>query len=175
MDGRTARSHALNAAALLHADEFARDRGDPRTEDVLRTANRLTEWLLGAAHIRFLLGPVIEQGIASPPAHHHRHTTEGAVMAALTDTQKFAVTVQASDSKGFPVADSFTFTEDSNGAVITVTAGEDGKSAIVSAVAPGSAVLTATDADGITGTLAVDVTTGGVASIVMTATDPTEQ
>jgi Bacterial Ig-like domain (group 2) len=89
----------------------------------------------------------------------------------MTDAQAVTYTVDPEDSKGFPVADTITWSESSGGTVVTATPAADGLSCVFAAVAPGTATISATD-----GTLSasdsIDVTTGGVASLVLTPGAP---
>ena len=93
---------------------------------------------------------------------------------SLTDAEKFTYTVEPEDSRGFQVADTLTWSEDSGGAVITLTPSDDGLSADVVAVAPGTANVTVSDGT-LSGADQVTVTTGPVAQIVMTPGPVSEQ
>ena len=84
----------------------------------------------------------------------------------IHDNEKFSLTVDTKDAKGFETADSITWTADDNGAVIELQVSDDSRSCEVVAVAPGSAVITVSDdAAGLSATEAVDVVAGGTATI----------
>jgi hypothetical protein len=89
----------------------------------------------------------------------------------MTDSQQVSYGVEPEDDKGFPVADTITWSEDSGGAVLSAAPSADGLSCVFTAVAPGSANVTASD-----GTLSasdlVTVTAGAVASLVLTPGTP---
>jgi hypothetical protein len=91
----------------------------------------------------------------------------------VTDQQSDSLTVSAVDAAGFstPDAGPFNWSVD-NTAVATVTDNGDG-TAKVQAVAPGSANVTSTDANSLTGSLAVTVNPGPASSLVITAGTPT--
>jgi hypothetical protein len=94
-----------------------------------------------------------------------RYTSGGHLQ--LTDSQQVLLAAQAQDAKGFADPDTLTWSEDSGGAVVQLQPSADGGSCLVVAQAPGSATVKADDGT-INGSLAVDVTPAGVASIVIT-------
>jgi hypothetical protein len=171
------RAQALAAAAVLHAPRFGAARAAGRHQDdgdeaVLTTANRLAAWLLGPVTLQLIPGQVTTQGSPAHPRHYHH--TEGMTMQ-IADNDDIVFTVNAEDSKHFPVVDPCTFTtDDPNGAVATLVPAADGMSVTLKAVAPGTVNLTCTDGR-ISGTEAIVVTVGPVASLVMTAGTPTPQ
>ena len=92
---------------------------------------------------------------------------------SITDQQEDSLTVSAVDAAGFSTPDAGPFTWNSdNTAVATVTDNGDG-TAEVKPAGPGSANVTSTDANGVSGTLPVTVTTGPAQSLVITAGTPT--
>ena len=99
----------------------------------------------------------------------------------LNDNQYFPLVVQAVDTKGFPVQDTSAVSfASSDETVFTIgqlpdpanPAGGNVDCAI--AAGPGSAVLSGNDGN-ISGTLAVDVTTGNIASLNITAGQVADQ
>ncbi len=88
----------------------------------------------------------------------------------LHDTEEFTLSVDTKDAKGFETADAIEWAADDAGAVIALTPAADGRSCLVSAVAPGSAVITVTDSaasPALTATEAVDVVPGATATIAL--------
>jgi hypothetical protein len=139
-------------------------------------ADHVYAWLRRRPSIvpaRIVVGdPIVsEQGSPAVPVPLKR----GANMAVvMTDTQQAAWPApQAEDSKGFAVQDAITQTEDGGGAVIALTVNPDGSSVGV-AIAPGTCNVTWTDGT-ISFTDAVNVTPGGVATIVVGAATVTDQ
>jgi|SRR5215469_5349826 len=94
----------------------------------------------------------------------------------LTDSQQVVLTASAADAKGDPVPDTFTWSVDNN-AVLTLTPGADTTTVTAVAVAPGNAVVTATDAStpAVVGTLAVSVVGGAPATVTITPGTPEPQ
>lgn len=139
-------------------------------------AGQVYAWLRERPSItpaRIVVGDPVISEQASPATH--LPLKRGAHMAVvMTDTQQAAFPApQAEDSKGFVVTDAITETEDSNGAVVALTVNPDGTSTAV-AVAPGVANVTWTDGN-ISFTEAVNVTPGGVATIVVGSPTITDQ
>ena len=87
----------------------------------------------------------------------------------ITDTEVATYTVAEADDKGFPVTDPIVWSEDSAGAVLS----SDGAGGFT-AVAPGSATITATDGT-LTASDLVTVTTSAAASLVLGTPLVTEQ
>lgn len=99
--------------------------------------------------------------------------TPVALSLDMTDVQSDTFTLAPVDAKGFAVPDGpYTWSEDSAGAVISLAVSDDTSSVVATAVAPGVATLTVTDPTGLTGTEAVTVTPGPVASISIVAGTP---
>ena len=92
---------------------------------------------------------------------------------SMSDTQQVAYTVEPEDSKGNQTSDTLTWSEDSNGAVVAMTASADGLSAEFVAVAPGTATISVTDGT-LNGSDLVTVTAGPVASLVLTPGTPAD-
>ncbi len=92
----------------------------------------------------------------------------------MDDTDFFMLAVDPVDSKGAPTTDNgpFTWTEDSNGAVVTLQPSPGGNQCNVVAAMPGSANVTVTDAGGLSGVEAVVVTASTVSALSLTATTP---
>lgn len=94
----------------------------------------------------------------------------------ITDTQQFDINVEAKDSKGNDVPDSLTW-EISSTAGTTLTV--DDETTLKVTVAAGNPevgiVITATDPNGLSGTLSFDVLGGAATALTLTAGDPTEQ
>lgn len=165
-----ARQEALQLAVTLHA---SLDSGEGVSQAaavdaaVLATAGAFTQWLLAApAYLTLTVFPITyEQG---NHALHRPTTRTGDDMAVtLTDTEEVSYAVEAEDSKGFPVADTLTWSESSDGAVVALTASADGTSAEFVAVAPGTSTITVTDGT-LTASDVITVTAGAVASLVLT-------
>lgn len=167
-----ARLEAIRVVAELFAGSRPRE-----IHDVLAAADRVEAWLR-ARPARLVVRPsplTFTEGIPGPGAPTRITTLPGGRMSVvMTDAQQVTYTVEAEDSKGFEVADTLTWSEDSGGAVVTVTPAEDGMSAVVAAVAPGTATVSVTDGT-LSGSDLVTITTGSVASIVLTAGTPGDE
>lgn len=95
----------------------------------------------------------------------------------IHDNEEFTLTLEGTDSKGVPTPDTFTATS-SDETICTVTDSDaDGKTFLVTAGLPGSAVITIAEADGgpVTVTEAVDVIAGDLALISVVEGTPTVQ
>lgn len=92
----------------------------------------------------------------------------------MADIQFVTLTVDPEDSKNQPTTDNgpFTWTEDSNGTVTTLQASADGTQCNVIAGTPGTANVTVTDANGLTGVEAVTVTSSTVTALGLSASSP---
>jgi hypothetical protein len=94
----------------------------------------------------------------------------------ITDTQQFDINVQPMDSKGNVVPDSLSWTIASTaGTTLTV---DDATTLLVTVVAGGpeaGVAVTATDANGLTGTLTFDVVGGAATILNLTPGAPVEQ
>jgi hypothetical protein len=168
-DIQLARIEALRAAVAI-------TRPGSHPDVVIAVADRLEAWLLEPpAHLVLTPSPLtFTQGAPGPgvPTRHHHQGVNMAV--TLTDNQQVTYTVEAEDSKGFEVSDTLAWSEDSAGAVITLTVAADGLSALAAAVAPGSATVTVTDGT-LSGSDLVTVTTGEVAQIILTPGAPEDE
>lgn len=93
----------------------------------------------------------------------------------ITDTQEFTITVEPEDSKGDATSDTLTWSISST-AGTTVTADETTLVATVIAGNPEVGItVTATDPNGITGTLSFDVVAGVAKTLSLTPGTPSEQ
>ena len=169
----SARGTALDAAVALHA---SRNRADDAR--VLDTASRFLAFLLeGPAVLAVVAAPLTsEQGDPgkSVPTVYVR-TSEGDMAVQLTDTQQVDLSVQPEDTKGNPTTDSnLTWSEDSGGAVVTLSASADGTTCTVVAGQPGTANVTVSDGT-ISGVEAVAVVPGTASQLVINAGTPVDQ
>jgi hypothetical protein len=137
-------------AAIAHGDGL-----DP--EQITGRAGTFYSWLRG----RDTLRPYrLVVSFGSPNTQGARKMAD--VTLNLLDNQDDNGTVKAVDAKGFATADS-PFTWNNAGPdVVEITPSEDGTQIAVSALAPGDAVLTVTDAGGLTGSVLVHVDAGPV-------------
>jgi hypothetical protein len=156
--------------------------GDPALEkDIIGLFDTFLMLIAGSAFSLEILPGKVTSQTGHPNAHDPHITPGGAVQ--LKDTERFALVVNAVDTKGFPVPDTNAVTfASSDDTVITVeTASGDPDQAnypdgtqFVKAGNPGSATVQGSDGN-ITGTLAVDVTAGDVASLSISAGTVTPQ
>lgn len=162
------RAEGLRLAVELHSrQDFAQGSYLDSAGRILTDAAQFATWL-ESRPARIKVGnPVItEQG---HPGHSLPLNRTGADMAVtITDTQVATYpAAEADDSKGFPVSDTITVSEDSGGAVVALVSNPDG-TAVFSAVAPGAAQVSWTD-----GTISfadtINVTSGDAATIVVGA------
>ena len=178
MDIDEARAEGLALAVELHAiqdtprDQFTRE---ALPERVIATAGQFASWLLARPHhLRLIPAPYTFAQPAYPGPAVRTKTGDNGMSVTMTDAQEVSYSCAADDSKGFPVSDTFTWSSDDGGAVLTVTPSADGTSCVFAAVAPGSATISVTD-----GTLSasdlITVTPGGVASLVLTPGTPTDE
>lgn len=144
---------------------------------VIDVAEAYVSWLRKPVSVRLELVAVAEQDDPGVPL------PVGEGMTTLSDTQQALYVIEAADARGFPVDSTFTATATPDG-VVTVSIAEatsgtaSGKDELtVVAVAPGSAVVTITNTDNpaIFGSDSIDVTPGGVATVVLSAPTITEQ
>jgi len=164
------RSEALRLAVALYA---LRPHDDLTTDAVLLAAGKFTQWLTARpASIRVGDPVITAQG---HPGHPHPLTRTGPDMAVTmkdTDNATYPAAEEL-DSKGFPVQGAVTVSEDSNGAVVAMTANDDGTTTFAG-FAPGAAQVTWTD-----GTISfadtINVTAGDAATIVVGAPTITPQ
>jgi hypothetical protein len=177
-DIEAARFEGLQLAVQLHT---RLDHGDPFgshsiADRVIHTAGEFATWLL-AAPARLALRPApftFAEGPSGPGVPTRIVNLGGTMSVTITDTEEVTYACEPEDSRGFPVTDTLTWSEDSAGAVITITAAADGLSAVVAAVAPGTANISVTDGT-LSGTDAVTVTTGPVAQLVLTPGAPVSE
>lgn len=161
------RLEAVKATSVLYA-------GARTPLDMLAGAEQILAWLGKKPH-RLVLTPApftFAEGRPGPGVPT-KYLGDG-MSVTMKDDQQVTYSVEAEDDRGFAVADSLTWSADDGGAVLTVTPSADGMSAVFAAVAPGTATITATD-----GTLSasdlITVTTGDVASLVLTPGAPEAQ
>lgn len=94
----------------------------------------------------------------------------------ITDTQQFDINVEAKDSKGNDVPDNLTWAITSTaGTVLTVDDTTTLKVTIAAGQPEVGITVTATDPNGLSGTLSFDVVGGAATALTLTAGDPTEQ
>jgi hypothetical protein len=176
-----ARLAALDASVRFHAairGDLALQIGIGRDvtiseaeQEIRATADNFAAWLLGPTRIALARSQVVSQATGQPTGT----SNEGAPMQ-IHDDEKFALTVDTKDARGFETADSITWTADDDGAVISLQVSDDSRSCEVLAVAPGSAVITVSDdAAGLSVTEAVDVVAGGTATIGLVEGDVEKQ
>jgi hypothetical protein len=165
------RLEALAEAVRLHA------RHQSDAEEVLETAGMFAAWLSALPH-RLRLRPApftFPQAPSGGPGIPVTFTSTGGHMSVIiSDAQEITYTVEPEDSKGFPVADTLTWSEDSSGAVVTVTPSADGLSALFAAVGPGTATITVSDGT-LSGSDLITVTAGEVASLALTPGAPASE
>ena len=165
-----ARGAAAIAAARLHAPAAISigvpvdlHGQAPLLDTVRATAEVLAAWILGTTQLTIIRGPVVSQATGLPTGTPNQGDT-----MQLHDDEKFGLSVDTKDAKGFETGDSVTWASDDNGAVVSLAVSADGRSCEVVAVAPGSAVITVTDdAAGLSATEAVDVVPAGTATIAL--------
>lgn len=167
---------AMAFAVDLHRGDF--DAGD--APDVCDTANVIFRWLVPLTY-HFTFGPVTDQSSGQPTGN-----TFGGTMSQLHDDEDVTGRVTARDAKGFEVSDDPTTDADNitwglaagGDGVVTLTVDADSRGFSLSAVAPGSTVLTA-DIATVRGprtvTQAIDVIPGGVETLEIVMGTPTKQ
>ncbi len=168
----------MKARELALVAAVDRHRGDGSSDQViLASAAAYAAWLGGEPqHLVLDISPLtFSQGntiIAEPT----RLIMTGVNQMAVTmdDTDFYTLTVDPVDSKGATTTDNgpFTWTEDSNGAVVTLQPSADGTQCNVVAAMPGSANVTVTDAGGLTGVEATVVTSSAASALGLTASTP---
>ncbi len=160
------RTVALNAAVALHRRHS--DHARQLDDRVLATADRFAAFLGGTVRLRLTAGPITDQETDAPTG---ATIPEGATVAQLHDNEKFTVTADTEDAKGFDTSEVIEWTFD-NPDVAGLVVSADTKSVDVIAGIPGSGVLTATvPALGLSATLAVDVVAAGTATIELAVGD----
>lgn len=173
-----AKEVALDAAARLYAggrfQQAACVMGDDGAADaVLATADKFTAWLRRVGKIRLTLVSIEEQesgeSLPLPP---------GGSMTTIDTSQQVRYIINSADDRGFPVDATLAVSVEPAGAVTAeileassgTASGKD--ELLVKAVAPGSALVKVFDPaqpDVVFGSDAVDVTPGGVATVVLSA------
>jgi hypothetical protein len=138
---------------------------------VLALADIFYRWLAAPVTLSMAAAPVTYEQAGGPGVP--TVFREGTTVAILTDTQQVTLAVEPEDSKGEPAPDTLTWSSsDTN--VITLTVAPDTLSALAVAGAPGTAVVTVTDGT-LSATDSIDVTSGPVASLVITEGTPEPQ
>lgn len=170
---------AMEHAVALHVEDF--DVDHDRIE-LLNTAQTITYWLAyGPTFPTIIFNPVLDQTTGEATGN-----TFGGPMSQLHTDEKVTGTIRALDSRGFEVpddpateSDNVTWTLQAGGEdVATLEVSGDSRSATLSAVAPGSTVLTAdiqTPAGARVVTQAIDVIPGDVASLEIVMGTPVKQ
>jgi hypothetical protein len=165
-----AREAALNASLHMHLAEASRrglirhPEGGNTEQKILDTASRFYAWLTGTVTLTLHEGPVVSQATGKPTGTTH---PEGENMQ-LHDDEKFNLSVDTKDAKGFETSDAIDWAASDGGTILALTVASDGRSCEVVAVAPGSAVITVTDnatTPPMTATEAVDVVPAGTATV----------
>lgn len=171
---------AMAHAVTLHVDRFDGDSADHR--DLLDTAIVIHYWLAyGPTFPTIIFAPVLDQVTGEATGN-----VFGGPMSQLHTDEKVTGTIRALDSRGFEVpddpateSDNVTWTLQAGGeGVATLEVSGDTRSATLSAVAPGSTVLTAdiaTPAGNRVVTQALDVIPGDVASLEIVMGTPVKQ
>lgn len=162
MDAAQARAAALIAAAIQL----------PGSAPAALTgyAGQLAPWI-GLGPLRITIDALTYQQSSSQAVK--TISTGGNVQ--LTDTQQFTAHIHPEDSRGFDTTDaSLAWTEDSNGAVVTLQPSDDGTSCVFVAVAPGTANYTVSDGTRQAAGVAT-VVAGDVAQLVLAEDAPVDQ
>lgn len=149
--------------ALQLAVSAVKEGWDQRqVEEVLRIAKQFYYFLapIPAKLVVFPTGEVTDLNTGKPTG---TPITQGGTMQ-LHDNEEFTLSVSETDSKGVALQDTLTWSENSNGQVVTLQVAADTQSAVIVANLPGSAVVTVTDGT-LSATEAVDVVPGTVAKI----------
>lgn len=167
------RAEALRLAVDLHAGSHATTWGAPIAERVLDDAGRFERWLIGApARLHLTPSPfTFNQGMPGPGVPTIIITSGDQMAVQMLDTQAVSYTCEPEDSKGFPVADTLTWSESSGGAVVIAAPAADGLSCQFTAVAPGTSTITVTDGT-LSGSDVITVTAGPAAQLVLTPGTP---
>lgn len=160
-----ARREGLRLAVNLYA---CRDSTDLHGQ-IIHAAREFAEILLGRPASITLVDPSITEAATGRPVQLQRTGADMAV--TITDTQiaDYSGAVAEKDTKGFPVSDALTWSEDSAGAVVS----GDGAGKFT-AVAPGVANITVSDGTLVAGD-AITVDAGAAASLLLGAPVVTEQ
>jgi hypothetical protein len=171
-----ARLLGLQLAVDLYADwepDGLGDREGQLLAAVTDAACHFAHVLTGRPHrLRLFVAPFT---FAEGPPGPGVPTIRGDNMSVtMSDNQEVSYSVEAEDSRGFPVTDALTWSESTGGAVVTATPAADGMSCVFASVAPGESTITVTD-----GTLSasdvVTVVAGPVAELVLTPGTPTPE
>lgn len=135
-------------------------------DTVVADAEKLLQFVESRAlHLRIRIGLIVDQSTGNI------RIDQGGPEVQLHDTEQVDLTVQALDSKGYPVADSISATS-SDDTVVTLQ--QSGNTFTAAAQAPGSATITFTDGN-LSATEAIDVVPGDVAKITIAEGTPVPQ
>jgi len=147
--------------------------GDPALQqEIIDLFNTFLMLISGQAY-QLVIKPGLVHVQGHPEKVRDPVITPGGVVQ-IHDDEQFPLQVQAVDTKGFPVDDlsAVTFSVDDPSILALVDDGAGGTNAV--AGNPGSTVIHGSDGV-ISGSLAVDVTPGGIAALSITAGAVTKQ
>lgn len=167
------RQAALVLAVEIHQASFADEGHDPQM--VVDTANAFWGYLTAAVALLVTARRVVDQTTGKPSTN-----PGGTGMVAIKDSEKFELSVQALDAKGNQVQapTDVTFTS-ADTSVVSISDPDANGAVWAVAGNPGSTTIDADWPDSpvgdLHGTLAVDVTVGDAASLVVQAGDPVPQ
>lgn len=164
---------ALVLAAQIHQDTFATENYD--AQRVVTTANAFWGFLAAPVSLLVTAGRVVDQTTGQPSDN-----PGGSGMVAIKDSERFKLVVKALDAKGnettAPTDVTFTAADTT---VASISDPDTNGDRWVVAGQPGSTVVTGDWPDSplgdLQGTLAVDVTVGDAASLVVEAGDVVAQ
>lgn len=168
-------------AARLHESNYQEREPEDADRLMLATATKVWRWLSGPAYLVIIPGPVRDQDTGEIDGTNPR----GSHMGQIKDGQEFDLEVFLASKAGNPVADqpgdadNLVWEVDSGGEFVEVTVSDDTRKATIRATGPvGSAVVRVTVPDTepeMTGTYAVDVVPGPVATMEIRAGEPRDQ
>ncbi|MCW2915515.1 MAG: hypothetical protein JWN52_3583 [Actinomycetia bacterium] len=176
------RQTALDAALAMHLGirgDLTLRGGKPEAiaaaeNEIRSTAEIFAVWINGTTSLRLSAGPVSKQTTGRRVS---KPNLLGAAIMQIHDDEKFTLTVDTRDAKGFETADEISWLVD-DGTVVSLSVSPDGRSCDVVAGSPGSAVITVTDTSttpALVATEAVDVVPGGTATIAIAEGDVSKQ
>lgn len=171
------RAEGLRLAVELHSrQDFATGGYDGDTAGkILAAAAQFATWLESRPHhLTLTPGSETYQQPGYPGPAVPTKTGAHGMSVTMTDSQEVSYGVQAEDSKGQAVSDTLTWSSDDGGAVVTVTPSDDTLTCVFAAVAPGTANISVTDGN-LSAVDVITVTTGAVASLVLTPGTPTDE
>jgi hypothetical protein len=166
-DTSNERMFALSEAVALYSPDFD---GYSDNHALTDTATVIYQWLTAPLQLVITLGPTVDQTTGEPTGNQGGNT--------MKDSDKAQLIVKGVDAKGqdTTVGTDVTFVS-ADESIVTITTDGTGQWAV--AGIPGSTVITGTWNDSptgpIEGTVAVDVTAGNAASLVITLGDAVPQ